>query len=153
MEKNRLLLLLIIIIVLLTPALIFGQEPIKVSLSIDGKECRCMEYTVVFSTSNSRIEIKSNDGYFIPDTTLNGKGDITIQFRKTQLIFTDLSLEVYKGGTMWHISIDYPPLSAEEVYSKDSKTKWAYSLVPGNSALITEFRYSKPRKIRCKKKR
>ncbi|GEM_PF-4735195 len=148
MRKNRLIALTA---VLFTSITLFAQRPIKINLSIDGKECPSIEYSIVFITPDSSVEIKSVDGYFVPDTSLVKRGDIAIKFGKQELVFKNLTLGVHKGGSEWSVSVDYPPLIPEESYSKDPKVKWAYSIVPGNNALITEYRYIKPKKIRCRK--
>lgn len=137
-------------VVLLTTIGVFAQRPIKVTLSIDGEQCSNMEYSIVFVTPDSSVEKKSVDGYFVPDTSFVKRGDIVILFGKTRLVFKNLNLQVHKGGHLWNVYIDYPPLKAEEPYSKDPKVKWAYSLVPGNNALLTEYKYTKSKKIRCR---
>ncbi|MEM7374966.1 MAG: hypothetical protein AAF587_40610 [Bacteroidota bacterium] len=150
MRERKLILFTFFLVI---PIILFAQEPIKIDLSIDGKKCRCPDYSIVFIMQDSIVEIKSTGGYFVPDTTLTNRGDIAIRFGKKELLFTDLNLEeYYKSEKLWQLSIDYPPLSPQSSYSSDSEVKWAYSLVPGNTALITEYRYTKAKKIKCKRK-
>lgn len=144
--------LIVLALVFFSPIIAVAQAPIMINLSIDGKECKCNKYSVLFIQEDSVKEMMSKDCYFVPDTTLSGRGDIAVRFGKKELLFTDLSLENFDmAGKVWDIAIDNYPLAVSNPYAEDPNVKWTYSLVPGNTALIMVYRYTKPIKIRCKK--
>ena len=70
-----------------------AQDSIKVVLSVDGKMCRCKRYSVVFKNADTAIIKIAKKGFFIPDTTLVGRGELTIIFGKKQLVFGDFSFK------------------------------------------------------------
>jgi hypothetical protein len=144
--------LIVLALVSFSPIIAVAQSPIMINLSIDGKECICNKYSIALILEDSVKEIMSKDGYFVPDTTFSGRGEIAIRFGKKELLFMDFNLEnYYKAGKVWDIAIDYYPLAVSNPYAEDPNVKWTYSLVPGNTALIMVYRYTKPIKIRCKK--
>ncbi len=146
--------LIIIILSLVLSLSSYAQEiPVEVVIWKDDKRCSCKKANISLKTSTKEVTVAFNGNrLLIPYLEQSEKGKLIFNINKAQFIFNDVNTNLRGTGEQWVLRVDYPPIDTPE-YLGDKRVKWLYTLDPGNGALITEYRFTKPPRFRCKKYR